>query len=50
MPKLFVFLLLEPSEDLTDLPELLSLPACPKRVGDFGYSTDFLMRGRYEVI
>jgi hypothetical protein len=24
---LFVFLLLEPSEDLTDLPELLSLPA-----------------------
>jgi hypothetical protein len=22
---------------------------CPKRVGSFGYSTDFLMRGRYEV-
>ena len=23
---------------------------CPKRVGGFGYSTDFLMRGRYEAI
>jgi hypothetical protein len=23
---------------------------CPKRVGGFGYSTDFLMRGWYEVI